>query len=498
MNTRGLPIDVQSVERAVEFAAHFTDSAFKRFDELTSLRPTQRDKVLEYINQREDMENLGDLRSKTLKRIVRTDLPEDLQEIIDIRLETSQASIKKLETMVNCTDHDGFARGLFLYGGAHTLRWSAKRIQPQNMKRGNAKVQEFVFKFLEGDRWNTSGDLVGHNGGPPLDEMPCQPDWISDANLLFSRPLESLSLSMRGFIAAPAGKKLVVGDYAQIEARVLAWLARCMWLLEAFRNGDDVYTRFAGDHMYGRSYEEYFDYIDGKRTLKKPLARERQVAKSAVLGCGFGLGSRSFVEYCDNSDLIITEEESDRTIKAYRGAHPEIADYNSGLWTRVEQCAMWACSNEGQKVELAGTSITFHIHRLDSERWWLIITLPSGRHIAYYRPKVRFGTKWGRPCEILSFRKEWNGKSYREDTYGGKILENIVQGTARDICAQGALNAEEAGYPVHGLVHDELITMLDIDFGTHQELCKLMCELPAWVTDLPVEADGGTMLRYGK
>jgi DNA polymerase bacteriophage-type len=497
LNNRGLPVDVQSVARAVEFSAHFTETNFKRFDEITNLRPTQRDKVLEYINQREDIENIGDLKSKTLKRIVMEDLPLDLRDVITIRLETSKASIKKLDTMLKCTDTDGFARGLFLYGGAHTLRWSAKRIQPQNFTRPDPdKPQDYMFAFLEADCWNAAP--LGHNGAPPLDEMPVQPAWVFDAGMRFIRPLGYLAQSMRGFIKAPDGKKIVAGDYAQIEARVLAWLARCMWLLDAFRRNDDVYSRFAADHMYRDNYDDYFEYINGVRSVRKPYKRKRQVAKSAVLGCGYGLGKRNFVEYCDNTDLVITEEESETTIKAYREAHPEIAHYDVGLWSRVQRAALVAVSNEHQKVFLANTGVSFHVHRLDAERYWLVCTLPSGRHIAYYRPKVRIGTKWGRTVEILSFRKEWNGKSYREDTYGGKLVENIVQGAARDICALGALNAENAGYFVHGLVHDEVITLVDRDFGSHEDLCKHMCNLPVWITDLPVEADGATMVRYGK
>ncbi len=497
MNMRGLPVDVEGVSRAIEFSDYYTKLNFKRFDEVTALRPTQRDKVLEYLNQREEIEQLGDLRSKTLKRIVRNELPADLQDVIDIRLESSNASIKKLETMRACTDDDGCARGLFLYGGAHTFRWSAKRIQPQNFKRPDpAKPPQYMFDFLEGPWW--SAGQLGHNGGPPLDEMPQQPAWVGEAACRFMRPLGYLGVSMRGFIKAPKGKKIISGDYAQIEARVLAWLARCMWLLQAFKAKEDVYVRFAGDHMYRRPYADYFEYVDGKRKVRVVFGRERQVAKSAVLGCGFGLGRDKFVEYCDNSDLIITTEESENTIKAYRGAHPEIADYNWGIWARVEKAAIMAASHEGERFQLAGTGLVFHIHRLDSVRYWLICSLPSGRHIAYYRPKVSLGTRFGRTVEKLSFRTEWNGKSYREDTYGGKLVENTVQAIARDICATGALNVEGAGYPIVGLVHDEIISLPDEDFGSHGELCSLMCDLPAWITDLPVEAEGATMLRYGK
>lgn len=500
LNTRGMPIDITGVERAIQFSAYYTEKNTTRFNEITGVNPTQRQRILDYIEQREEIDNLGNLRSKTLKRIVQSDLPQDLQDVINIRLETSKASIKKLETMMRCTDSDGRARGGHLYFGAHTGRWSHKRIQTGNMTRPDMRLHKAMFEYLEGPWWSNPG-MVGHNGGPPLGEMPVQPDWVFEAGLRFPRPLDALSKAMRGFVAAPRGKRFVSGDYAQIEARVLAWLARCLWLLEAFRNKDDVYTRFAATHMYPNVMGRYEDCVlikNGRPKVLKQWEGHRQKAKSAQLGCGFGVGGRTFVEYCDNIDLIISEAEANEIVKKYRAAHPEIADYEHGLWARVERAAILAAGNEGSAVQLADTGITFHVHRIDSERYWLLCTLPSGRHIAYYRPKVRLGERFGRVVEKLSFRTEWGGKSYREDTYGGKLVENIVQATARDVCAVGALNVDEAGYPVVGLVHDEVITCTDEGFGSVDDLVRLMCALPPWITDLPVEAEGAEMQRYGK
>lgn len=485
INTRGLPIDLKAVDRGIKFSAHFTDAAFKRFDEVTSLRPTQRDKVLEYINQREEIDKLGDLRSKTLRRIVLSDLPPDLRDVIQIRLDTSKASIRKLETMEKCTDDDGRARGLFLYGGAHTMRWSAKRIQPQNFTRPNPDYPpNFMFEYLEHPCWDV-----------PADEMPELPVWVEEANLRFVKPLTALSSAMRGFIKAPKGKVFRVADLAQIEVRVNMWLSRCMWVLDTFREGKDVYVKFAADHMLHLPYEEFWD--DSGKLLKR-FKLDRQKAKSAELGCGYQMSGPAFVAYCDNVDLIISQEEGKAIVKQYRDGHPELADYSFGIWSRAEQAAIAATTHEGTFFQLSGTAITYHIHRLDQERYWLICTLPSGRHIAYYRPKVRLGQRFGRTVQKLSYRNEWNGRSYREDTYGGKLVENFVQATARDICALGALNAEKAGYPVIGLVHDETITECDEDFGCHEELSRLLCQLPDWITDLPVEAEGATMVRYGK
>lgn len=477
MNTRGLPIDVENVARAAIFSEHYTEQAVAKFNNLTGgLNPTQRDKVLEYLNQRDEIDTLGDLKSKTLRRLNLVEFPEDIREMVTIRLETAKASVKKLIKMRSCTTDDGRARGLFLDYGAHTGRWTAKRIQPQNFTRGNKATQAALHRFLEG--W----------GG----------DWEERADLTFPRPLGALASSMRGFIKAPTGKRIVVGDYAQIEARVLAWLAREQGLLNNFRTGRDPYVSFGAQYIYHRNYDDCFEIVDGKRQVKADFAKERQVSKSAVLGAGYGLGKVQFVVYCDNQDIIITQEEAEVTIKAYRKAHPAICDYETGLWARCERAAIIAATSEGKRIGVNGTDIIFTVSRIDEQRYWLLCYLPSGRHIAYYRPKVRLGQKWGRPCEILSFRTEWVGRSYREDTYGGKLVQNIVQGTARDIMACGALNAEAAGYPLIGLIHDEVVTLPDEGFGSHEELCTLMCDLPAWVTDCPIEAEGGTSYRYGK
>lgn len=495
INTRGVPIDIPSVRNAIEFSDHFTAKAYSRFEAVTALRPTQRDRVLEYLQQREEIENLGDLRSKTLKRLTLADFPDDLRDIIQIRLDCSLASIKKLETMDRCTDSDGRARGGHLYGGAHTMRWSHKRIQTGNMKRGNAEVQARMFAFLSSPVWDKpAAGLIGHNGGPSLLDMPEQPEWVYEAGFRFLRPLSDLSQSMRGFIAAPKGKKIRAGDYSQIEARVLAWLARCMWLLEAFRNKLDPYVKFGAEYMYAREYESCFEYVNGKRKVRADFGRERQIAKSAVLGAGFGLGKDKFVEYCDNSDLIISPEEADATISAYRNAHPEIVQ----LWGRAETAAILATANPGEVYQLSGTGVKFYTWHIDSERYWLCCELPSGRCIHYYRPKIQVRIKWGRAKETLTFRTEWNGKSYREDTYGGKLVENMVQAIARDIMCVGGLKAEARGYESIMLVHDENVTLTDENFGSHEELCEIMCDQEPWITDLPVEAEGATMEKYGK
>lgn len=482
INTHGVPIDVNSVGKAIHFSDHYTESAVQRFNALTSLNPTQRDRVLEYLNQREELEKLPNLRTKTLSRIVQDSLPEDLRDIINIRLDAARASVKKLEAMRVNTSDDGFARGLFVYYGAHTGRASAKRVQPHNFIRGSKTYSEVMFQYLNGNSWYGG---IGDSGLPV---------WVESADMIFPRPLKALAQSMRGFIKAPAGKTIVSGDYSQIEARVLAWLACCHSLLDSYRAGEDTYVRFAADHMYRRSYADYFG-PSGK--VLPHFEDERQRAKSAVLGCGFGLGKDGFREYCDNMDIIITEYEAEFTIRAYRNAYPEISDYQHGLWARTNWCAINAVRHEGERFILWGTEITFRVHRLDTERWWLLIELPSKRHIAYYRPKIDKVNQWGH--QVLSFRSEWMGKSYREETFGGRITENIVQAVARDICMQGALNAQNAGYPIFGTVHDEILALPETtQLPSMRPLKECLLDLPDAYAGLPLDAEVKQFERYRK
>jgi DNA polymerase len=211
-----------------------------------------------------------------------------------------------------------------------------------------------------------------------------------------------------------------------------------------------------------------------------------------VLGAGFGLGKRKFVEYCDNSDLIITEAEADRTIGAYREAHPEIVQ----LWARFESAAIAAVSNPGHEYLIGATGVKFYTWHIDEERYWLVCQLPSGRCLYYYRPKIQLQNFYGKMKDQLTFRTEWVGRSYRESTYGGKLVENAVQAIARDILVVGGLKAEKAGYPTVMLVHDSNVTMPPIGHGSPDHLAAVMCEREAWYTDLPLTAEAKRMERY--
>lgn len=500
INIRGVPIDMKCVDRAIAFSDYFTASANKRFEEITGLRPTQRDRVLDYLNQREEIDKLGDLKSKTLKRLVQNEFPADLQDAIQIRLDAALASVKKLQMMRTVADpNDNIARGGHLWHGANTGRWTHKRIQTGNMKRGDSMVAAEMFEYFENDAFWPEG--FGDNGGPPaldlFNERPQEaqekPVWADAAEWRFIRPLAALSVSMKGFIKPLPGRELIDVDFSQIEARVLAWLARCEWLLTAFRDKQDPYVKFAAEHMYKANYDDCFEMKNGERVVAKHFKRPRQVSKSAVLGAGFGLGAPQFVVYCDNSDLIITLDEAQETIAAYRGAHPEIV----ALWKRFETAAVLAVANEGQVYNIGATGVKFYVWRIDAERYWLVREDPSGSCGYYYRPKIDIVQRYGRTVEQLTYRKEWNGMSFRESTYGGKLVQNACEKIARDMLVAGGKKAEAAGYPTIMLVHDSNVTMPLKGHGSPEELAALMCQPEPWYGDFPLAAEAKRMERYG-
>lgn len=499
INTRGVPIDIKSVERAIAYSNYFTATANARFEAITALRPTQRDRVLEYLQQREEIDNIGDLKSKTLKRLVQGEFPPDLQDVIQIRLDASLASVKKLDMMQNCADpYDGCARGGHLWHGAGTSRWTHKRIQTGNMKRGDKAMAKRMFEYFENDDLWPPG--FGSNGGPVWDalsepvEAPPKPEWVDWAEWRFMRPLAALSVSMKGFIKPLPGHEFIDCDYSQIEARVLAWLARCEWLLQAFRDDADPYVKFGCDYMYKgqHKYDDFFEYRNGKREVRSSHKQLRHVPKQAVLGAGYGIGPPKFVEYCDNADIIITLEESKRTVDAFREAHPEIV----ALWGRFERAALLAVANPGQTYHIGATGVKFYVWTVDSERFWLVREDPNGTCQYYYRPKLQLVQRYGKWQEQLTYRKEWNGMSFRESTYGGKLVQNACEKIARDMLVVGGKNAEAAGYPTVMLVHDSNVTMPLKGHGSPEELVALMCKQEPWIGDFPIAAEASRMERY--
>lgn len=452
MNDRGIPIDIPLVRKALKVVKTLEEDIGRRVSALTGgLKATQVAKMIEMFAERGL--DIANMQKNTIEEALKdTKLDAGTRALLELRVEAGKASTKKLISMMACADPDDWVvQGGFLYHGAHTGRYAGRLVQPHNFIRGMLKdhQRDLVFDLLEYE----DADLF---------------------MLLYDKPIDIISQCMRGFIRAPKGYEFAVVDYTAIEARILAWVAGEETILAAYRKGLDVYKVMAVTLFRLKDVSEVSD-------------EQRRIAKNLVLGCGYQLGGVKFVDYCANAGVIITEEFAKSAVATYRKGVPAIV----ASWKTVEQLVANAIRHPGTVYE--GLKCRFYMFK-----HWLCIELPSGRSIKYPYARAVPVERWGKPAYEISFRTEIKSQFVREKTYGGKLIENIVQGIAFDVMQEGMLSAETNGYPVFGTVHDEALTMRKKGTSNIKELEALVCNVPAWSKGMPLAAKGFVCERYKK
>lgn len=457
MNMRGLPLDMEAVHAGYDVLQKLERTVVRRVEQITNgIRPTQRDKMLAFFNSLGlEMENTQAKTITDLVTIRGDELQPETRELLMLRIEGGKASTKKLKKMLQVVCDNGRVCGGFLYWGASTGRFAGRLIQPQNFMRGEytPEQQEELFRLLL--RFKDHEVFV----------------------ILYEWPIDALAQGMRGYIKAPPGRRFVVGDFAAIEARLVVWFARAMESIAAYHQGADMYKRLAVKLYHLNSEDE----------VTMP---QRKFAKDLYLGSGFQLGWRGFITNCLKRGIVVTEPEAKRSIDTYREDNPEVVK----LWYDVERCAIEAVSSSASSTKpVYLRNLAFFV-----EDRWFCIRLPSGRLLRYPYPMVEDTMRFKRKVKKLTFRTEIKGRWVREGTYGGKLVENIVQATARDLMVHGCFAVERKGYEVIGTIHDELLTEVDEGFGSYKELESLLCAKPKWATDCPVSAEGWVGSRYRK
>lgn len=286
-------------------------------------------------------------------------------------------------------------------------------------------------------------------------------------------PLAVVSSLLRSMLIASEGHRLISGDYSQVEARVLGWLAG-----EPF--GDLEYERMAAAN-YGVPLDEV-------------TPGQRQVGKFVVLGCGFGMGSEKFaLQFQEATGVTLDPEEADRAVQTYRERKPRIKQY----WYDVEGAALRAALRPGE-VHTVGVGAPVR-YVVRGQFLWCI--LPSGRPLAYALPLVEDKeTPWGEMKPALTFMavNSFTRKWARQSTYGGHLVENIVQATARDLMAEAMLRLEGEGYPVVLTCHDEVVCDVPNEHGSQEEFLTIMRTSPSWAQGLELEVEGWMANRYRK
>ena len=396
------------------------------------------------------------LDKKAIEKLLKTELPPQVQQVLELRLGGAQAAVKKIDALLARAGNDDRIRGAFRYHGASTGRWSGEGFNAQNLKRPVVDdIDAAVAAVATGDYAHVCS--------------------------LYPKPLSVVGDCSRSMIVAAPGNKLIGGDFGAIESRVLARVAGEDWKLDAYRRYDA--TQDPRDEPYCITACKIYRVTDGTYTKDSP---ERNVGKTCDLAFGF-MGGRPAWRKFEPDRFTDAEVEQFKT--DWRAAHPNICKF----WSYINRAALMAVHERGRVVRYR--SIAFK-----SNGAFLQLKLPSGRKLSYPQPRIR-NSKDGR-SQFVVFADNADGQ-FKEcrngaGAYGGIWTENIVSGIARDLLAEAMLRIEAAGYPIVLHVHDELVCEVPEGFGSTQEFMQLLTRKPAWALDLPIAASVWSGLRYCK
>jgi DNA polymerase len=398
--------------------------------------------------------------------LLETDIDDESREALEIRQDAGKSSLAKLKSFMAVVSADFRARGLHVYHAASTGRWGGKHIQTQNLPRGTvAAIERYIDAVLRGDYDGI--DILEH-------------------------PLVVIVSMLRSMVRAAPDHDLIAGDYSAVEARVLNWLAGQDDVLALFRAMD------RGDKSR-HPYKVMAVKMGRARTtadVKKP-SEDYQAGKAAELGCGFQMGAEKFVRAAwEVYQVRVTDEQAVVAVKAYRESHDKVVE----LWWDTERAVKQAIATPGAKFTFgAGGKLAAIV--LGS---YLYIVLPSRRALVYAGPRVfDTETSWGAIKPTIHYKgvnphPAAHGSWDTLRTYGGHLVENIVQAVARDLLAEAMLRLEARGYPPVMHCHDEAVAEVPKGFGSQQEFEGIMAELPSWAAGLPLAVESWRGERYRK
>ena len=445
INDRGVLVDMGLVEQAIACERLHKEVVTKRAYELTGLENPN--SVAQLKGWLGDMGMEAESLSKKAVAEMIAETDGEVEELLKLRLLMAKTSVKKYEAMERSVCSDGRVHGLLqFYGANRTGRFAGRLVQIQNLPQNHIPDLELARDLVKQGRFE-------------------------DIELLYDSTPNVLSELIRTAFIPKPGCRFVVADFSAIEARVLAWLSAEQWRLDVFTSHGKIYEASASS-MFHVPMEEI--------TKTSPL---RQKGKLAELGLGFG-GAAGALISMGALDMGLTEDELPPLVAAWRKANPHITQF----WWDVDAAAIKAVT-EKQKTKVG--KIIF-----EYKSGILFITLPSGRKLSYVKPRMAVN-KCGRDgltYEGVSENKKWS----RIETYGPKLVENIVQGTARDLLAEAMLRVEKKGYPIVMHCHDEIIAEVPEGTGSVDEMCEIMAVQPEWAAGLPLRADGYSCSFYQK
>lgn len=398
----------------------------------------------EWIHQRTGMQ-IETLNKDMIEELLKdTSIPDDVRRVLELRQECGMSSLKKYVAMSKCVSDDGRVRGCFRFYGGRTGRWAGRLVQFQNMP-SRISITDF----------DPARQCVLDNDFEMLE-------------LLYGSITEAAKALVRTVIVPSPGYKLAVADYSAIEARVIAWLAGEGWRMKAFAEGKDIYCASASQ-MFGVPVE--------KHGVNSHLRKQGKVAELAL---GYEGGVGALIAFGADK-MGLSEQQMQDIVQKWRKASPHI-------------CRLWKSVKDGVMRCIKGENVNFrHGIRFVRKPGYIFVQLPSGRSMAYWMPAIQDGK--------ITYQKHTGTKPQRVPTFGGKIVENIVQAIARDCLAVSLERvAKRTDFRIIAHVHDEIICEVPADRADEslQKLEDLMAEPIEWAPGLILTADGFVSDYYKK
>ena len=434
INDRGVGLDMELVRQAIQMDGRSRSELTQAMKELTSLdNPNSVQQMKQWLaDNGVETDTLG---KKAVAELLKT-APPQLQKVLTLRQQLAKSSVKKYQAMETAVCADGRARGMFqFYGANRTGRWAGRIIQMQNLPQNHL------------DDLSEARGLVRAGGFDALE-------------MLYEDVPDTLSQLIRTAFVPRENRKFIVADFSAIEARVIAWLAGEKWRQDVFAEGKDIYCASASQ-MFGVPVEKHG--VNGHL---------RQKGKIAELALGYG-GSVGALKAMGALEMGLSEDELPSLVSAWRQANPKIVQF----WWAVDRAVMDAVTRK--------TTTKTHGIIFSARNGMLFITLPSGRSLAYVKPKIG-ENRFGGDCityEGIGGTKKWE----RIDSYGPKFVENIVQATSRDILCYAMKTLRCCSIVMH--IHDEVVIEADRRMSL-QAVCEQMGRTPPWAKGLRLRADG--------
>ena len=442
INDRGIGVDMELVRQAIAMDEHSRGELAAAMQKLTGVEnPNSVQQMKQWLAEHGlETDTLG---KKAVAELLKT-APEPLRTVLSIRQQLAKSSVKKYTAMENAVCTDDRAHGMFaFYGANRTGRYSGKIIQLQNLPQNHmadlAQARELV-----------------RNGN------------YEALFLLYEDIPDTLSQLIRTAFVPQEGRKFIVADFSAIEARVIAWFAGERWRLKVFEDGGDIYCASAS---------QMFHVPVEKHGVNGHL---RQKGKIAELALGYG-GSVGALKSMGALEMGLEEEELQPLVMAWRDSNPMITQFWWSVDDAVKECIKMRLTTETHGI------------RFDYQSAMLFITLPSGRRLAYVKPRIGENQFGGESVTYMGIggTKKWE----RLESYGPKFVENIVQATARDILCHAMQTLRNCAIVAH--VHDEVIIEADRRMPV-EVVCEQMGRTPPWAKGLKLRADGYECLFYQK